>query len=440
MADRYVYHAGSNTSPYDTWAKAATTLGTAITGSAAGDRFLIAADHAETLGASTTYTFPGTRASPNYFISLQRSNSSYLKATAAQITATGTTYDIIFGGSFIAWGLFITAGDDFSFGAGGELHEIRDSNLGLSGSASSLLFTTSGNGVHRFDSVTFNFSHATRGSAELFACSNNTAGILLFHNCVVQYASATQPDAIFSSSTADFAIIHAVNCDFSPITTGVLTCLTITTVYVYLLNCKVGAGIVLITAASVNDKESFVKMVGCDNATDNDIERFAYQDNYGTVNDDTAIYRTAGASDGTVNLSMKMVSTANAVDFYRPLVFEKIVNWNETTGSKTFTVHGIWDSATNIQNDEIWMELYYLGTAADTRGLMSNDGKANPIVAAADQSASTEAWTGTGGFTNANKFKLDVTVTINRKGCWGVKVFLAKPSTTVYICPKVEIA
>ncbi len=42
MANRYVYTGGSNTSPYDTWAKAATTLVSAISGSAAGDDFWVA--------------------------------------------------------------------------------------------------------------------------------------------------------------------------------------------------------------------------------------------------------------------------------------------------------------------------------------------------------------------------------------------------------------
>ena len=41
MADIYVYDAGSNTSPYDTAAKAATSLETAVSARGSGEKILM---------------------------------------------------------------------------------------------------------------------------------------------------------------------------------------------------------------------------------------------------------------------------------------------------------------------------------------------------------------------------------------------------------------
>ena len=53
--------AGSNTSPYDTWAKGATTLGAAVSLATNADIIYVASDHNETPGtAAKTFTFPST--------------------------------------------------------------------------------------------------------------------------------------------------------------------------------------------------------------------------------------------------------------------------------------------------------------------------------------------------------------------------------------------
>ncbi|MEY5097882.1 MAG: hypothetical protein RJA36_601, partial [Pseudomonadota bacterium] len=62
MATLFVASGGSNTSPYDTWAKAATSLQTALTAATAGDTVVIQYDGVpstdSSLSVDTTYTFP----------------------------------------------------------------------------------------------------------------------------------------------------------------------------------------------------------------------------------------------------------------------------------------------------------------------------------------------------------------------------------------------
>lgn len=156
----------------------------------------------------------------------------------------------------------------------------------------------------------------------------------------------------------------------------------------------------------------------------------------GTIDHNTTIVRTGGASDGTTALSLKMVSSSTVVDNYNPLSSPSINSWTNSTTSKTFTIEGVWDSATNIQDDEIWMELEYPANNTDGLGAIAKD-KCAILGTPADQTASTETWTGTGGFSNENKFKLSVTATPGKAGPITARVYLAKPSATVYIDPKI---
>lgn len=161
-----------------------------------------------------------------------------------------------------------------------------------------------------------------------------------------------------------------------------------------------------------------------------------YESSYeGIVEDETTIVRTGGASDGTTGFAYKMVSSANTVDNINGLISPPIHGWTSSTTSKTFTIEGIWDSATNIQDDEIWMELEYPADNSSGLGAVARD-KCVILGTPADQATSAETWTTT-GLTNANEFKLSVTVTPGKAGPITARVYLAKPSTTVYIDPKI---
>ena len=96
------------------------------------------------------------------------------------------------------------------------------------------------------------------------------------------------------------------------------------------------------------------------------------------------------------------------------------------------------DSLSNLQNDQIWSEVEYLGTAGFPQAGIVNNRKADEFAAAADHTVSIQAWTTT-GLTNVNKQKLALTVTPQMKGWFRVRVMLAKPSYTVYVDPLVTI-
>lgn len=155
----------------------------------------------------------------------------------------------------------------------------------------------------------------------------------------------------------------------------------------------------------------------------------------GTIQDETTIVRTGGASDGTTPQSWKMISSAYVTDNIIGLESPPIVGWTESTTEKTFTVECILDSATNLQNDEVWMELEYPANGTDGLGTIARD-KCAQLGTPADRSVSTETW-GDGAMANPNKFKCSVTVTPGKAGPITAKIYLAKASTTIYVDPKI---
>lgn len=159
-----------------------------------------------------------------------------------------------------------------------------------------------------------------------------------------------------------------------------------------------------------------------------------YEESYeGSVQDETTIVRTGGATDGTTPQSWKMVSSANTVDRINALCSPPITTWTSSTTSKVFTLEIVYDSLTNLQNDEVWAELE--APADNTSGLgQFVTSRAAPLATPADLSASTATWTTT-GLTNPNTDKLQVTATPGKAGPVTMRACVAKASTTIYADP-----
>src|SRR5574340_204708 len=103
---------GSNTNPYDTWAKAALLLST-INGLtiAAGDTIYLEEGHSESTASSQTYATNGTTASLTKIICASKSATPpTASSTGAKIARTGASSACTFTGSFYLCGLTIEVG------------------------------------------------------------------------------------------------------------------------------------------------------------------------------------------------------------------------------------------------------------------------------------------------------------------------------------------
>jgi len=116
-----------------------------------------------------------------------------------------------------------------------------------------------------------------------------------------------------------------------------------------------------------------------------------------------------------------------------------ITLWNDTTSSQTATIEIVTDNVT-LSDVECWLELEYLGTSGETLGVWANDRDADwPLeTTGTAQTTSSAAWTTT-GLTTPVKQKLAVTFTAALKGLIRAYVVIAKPSTTVYYNPKIDL-
>ena len=161
----------------------------------------------------------------------------------------------------------------------------------------------------------------------------------------------------------------------------------------------------------------------------------------GTVSSESAITRQGGAVDGGQKISWKAVSLTTIHELSAPaLGFPPINFWNYTEAQMTVTIHGLIDSATNLQDDEVYMEISYPADIVSGLGAFKTTQKLKGIETISDLATSTETWNGTGGMSNPKKFKLTATFTPAKAGPIKVQVYLGKPSTTIYICPKVMVS
>lgn len=438
MADRYVYHGGSNTSPYDTWAKAATTLATAVAAGAAGDDYWVASDHSESTASALTLSITSSSASPCRIISVSRAGST--PPVAADILAGGAVAttgasSITIGGFFYCYGLTFSAGsstntaslnlNNTNFG-----HSIFDTCSLILGnsSASSVIQNTAGGCRTDLTNSTMTFGATgqgvTLGGALYWTNKPGSAAVL-----------GTIPTALIKAASGGPFPVRFSGLDLSAAGSG-KTLVDVGRYATQLINCKLGAS-VTVAATPTTHSAPPVDLIGCSSSSNvRRDERYRYQ---GTLTTETTIKRTAGASDGTTPFSHKIVTTANAKRIFPFESFEGAI-WNDTTGSsKTLTVHTVTDNVT-LTDAEIWLEVEYLGDASYPVTSLVTDANATILTTAANQASdSSEAWTTT-GLTTPVKQKLEVTFTPQMKGLIRFRVKVAKASTTVYICPQADLS
>jgi len=235
----------------------------------------------------------------------------------------------------------------------------------------------------------------------------------------------------FSNFSAGFSIAQAANMSWSG--------------KFILRNCKLPAGW---SGSLINGAMTGYGAVGemhnCDAGDTN--YRFRVQGYSGQIDSDIAVYRTGGASDGTTPISWRMTSSAGAV--YPTVLLETPdlpAVWNTATGSsKTATVEITHDGATPLADGDVWLEVQYLGTNGSPLSTFVSDQK-SLLAAGSAQATSAASWTGDSG-TGPNgsatwhTLKLECNFTPQEAGYVQARVFLAKPSTTVFVDPKITVA
>jgi hypothetical protein len=158
----------------------------------------------------------------------------------------------------------------------------------------------------------------------------------------------------------------------------------------------------------------------------------------GSIVAETSIVRTGGASDGTTGIAWNMTTLATGASYVFPLESPVIAQWNDSPGSHTVTVEFTSDQA--LTNEQIWLEVEYLGTSGYPESIIVNNSVGTgvnmpPTGAATAWPASSAVWSGS----ETNNQNMTVNITTTDKGLIRAKVKLAAPGVTVYVDPVLTI-
>ena len=437
MADIYVRSTdGSDSDNGSTWGLAKATLVGAAAIDAAGDAIYLSQSHAES-GGAVVAVFAGTMANP---VKIIAGNDGAEPPTAVSAASLISSSSITLSGSYYLYGLTLQAATSILPNAQSASNSVTLDHCSLitTGTTSGGFFSIgSANNVTQ-KAVLLDCTYKFSGSSNI-GCA--TAGVVEIKGGSFVSGTSTPSAGVFAGAndrTGSRLLIDGLDMTNLASTVNIFRTFVSPGLF-QIRNSKLPASWSgsLCNATPLATGQRF-EMHNCDSGDTN--YRLWVQEYSGSIKTETTLVRTGGASDGTTGYSLVMATTANANASVAPLVSPEVSIWNDTTGgSKTVTVEILHDSATNLTDGEIWLEVQYLGTSGAPLGSFISDAKADILATAADQSASSETWTTT-GMSNPNTQKLSVTFTPQEKGYIQAKVYLAKASKTVYVDPKLTVA
>lgn len=453
MAILYVNDGGSNTSPFDTWAKAATTLKAALDDAAcvAGSTVYVDSTHAETDAASKYLTNSGTNLAPIIIISVDATGSPEPPTTGdylagASIAPTGTSNDIVFYTHARSYGVDYISPDQF-FGQADTTWSWFDCTVGLSTNSSNdkMQFQYDDSRWH-FDGCTFTFANSGQG------LQIGGGSSVRIKNCDLTGTATTQ--FISNSDYTRGTNLEIDNCDFSAMSAsspeifatmphnsgGPGSSFRVS-------NCLLKAGCV-ITSDTLDTEGTLLEAYNCSSTTDDDAT-FAYHANpFGTAQNDTANYLDAtNAFSHAVTCNASAVPAFNAMRFMLGEVY--------AAAGATIGVKGVIDT-TIPKNDELWIEVIYPPVTAGNSsrrlrattllGHNSEVGWPDLTAANADVATDTQTWTSPDVATDVD-FQVNIDLsstgdvtTDSGAGVVQVWVNFAKASTTCYVDSKIVVS
>lgn len=447
MTIRRLASTGSNTAPYDTWAKACTSLATVLAASTAtGDIIYIdnanvpAAD--KELAADTTYSIAG-----NISIICGTQNGASGLTLGAMGTTTWignstTNRGVTLAGAFRAFiygltirtagvtadGIFVNTSDDGHF-------EMESCYFwhGNTHSGGFLRFggvATSGSYYCRLVNCTFRLGNVAQSIR--VACNAELVGGSLSSD------GSVPSTAVFlcSDGTDGSGWVTVIGGDFSHAGSCALVgdCVRPAQVFRF-IQCKLGASFVMLAAQTATNKSSGQVWIA-DCASGDTHGLIGYADALGSVVSDTGIYFTAGLAAQ----SWKIVTTA-AASFGTPFVTPWLARPNSDVSTSIQPYVEILrdGSATAYQDDEVWIEVGRKATGGSTSILFERDRMAIlGTPANQDAGAGTGSWTGEGGTAWSGKVQATSAFAPAEVGAIAARVVVGEPSSTVYADPQIR--
>jgi len=283
-------------------------------------------------------------------------------------------------------------------------------------------------GEGHFEKCTFDFTGAYAGAG----CVTADKSRVLIKDC-----SFVAPDPPLFRASTSFTHNHKKfevrNCDLSNVSTSLVLGGQQRCDFI-ISNCKLNPSVSYLSTA-FTEPLAVLDVIDCDDGTITSRRGLTVREAYqGTVATVESEYRSSGANDGYVDYSWKLVSNSNAKEFTQALEVNDIVCEVES-GSQTITVYVA--GSASLNNDDFWIEVdspseEVSPTAQGKFRTTKPDPLATPTALTLDTSST---WNGSGVGT---KQKIEVAISPTIAGTVTVRCYLAKPSTTVYVDPKIS--
>jgi hypothetical protein len=453
MASYYVWSGATGAGTGADWANAFTRLDTAFTGRLAGDVFYIADDHNENITWSRTITSPGTAANPCQVLCVRRVGGNVpptpedFRTTAVIQTTTANAGGVALAGFAYAYGIEIRM--NVQNNSGGT--EINFTSLSpwwwrIESGRISVLPPSASTAANRI-----NIGVSNTGQDDAFLELVNTDIRFNNTNCRIAVRARFSwrgGSLILTGTTATrlfigpgngcmggHAELHGV--DLSALGSGHALIQPGQDRVDYLFrNCRLGAGVALVSGPPPGPGSGNIRLLNCDSASTN--YRFQDESFAGTLTTETVVVRENGAGNGVTPFSRAMVSRSNTSLFW-PLISDPITFWNDQEEVPvTVTLH-ILNNGVTLTNKDVWLEAEYLADANFPRSTFLS-GRINPFLAAGVSHPTSLATWDTTGITNPIRQQLSLTFTPQKKGPVRLMVYLARPSTTLFVCPRLEFS
>lgn len=434
MADVYVYHTGTPTIPYDTPAKAANDVKTALDYAVANniDNVLVDYRHSETFVGHVTWVGEADDRIVN-ILSVDTAASDVLREGAT--IGTAVTLNLLINRNVSTFGLAVQANTiSFCNDYGGEYqhHKAMSWNPPAASNGRHIYIGSaiSSNQDHKsvvLEDFRHNCTHVNqlitqRGANLLIKSSPNligTSATAIPTYCIdISGASGPTDFTIESSDLTDWGTGKTLVNFFSNGTRGLIT------------NCKVDQAVTLATGITDIAGRDLLRLENCHSDAANNSE-IAHSGGRGSVVNDTATYLTVNSESTKLDCS----AAAAPPKFGAPLWSPWIYVYVGASGSTTFDIETLYDSVTALTDTELFAELEYPADVNSGRSAIAEDRAANPHQAgtARTDTANDAAWTE--ALTNPMTNKLSITATLGQAGWCRMRVGLVANATaeTVYV-------
>lgn len=439
MATIYVDSNAVGNNDGTSWTDAYTSLGSA-TSASAGDTIFVDDGHSESI-IHTDWSFNDTIANPVRILSVDKSDDSL--SAGATITINDLGIHLIDGCIYV-YGITIYLFQILKLGDGSSTIQQWDNcNLYINPN-------TTGSSIRAINLNTFSSTSYTKyifQSCDIDLDTNGDSNSrinainadLLLKNCSIRvHSSAT---CIFDNIELSTSV-KLYDCDLSNSTKTILWTYPNTGGKLLLSRCKLPSGYTPSTNSPGIGGEIILE--SCDDGTISvpPLGLTYKQLLFGTVESSLVAYRTGGADDGSqINPhSWKMTTNSQSIEIFNPLESPPITRWVDGGLSITFTIYLASD--TTLNNDDFWI---ILGGPDDDSP--SNPGgyyfstRMSPLDTPQELTEDTgTAWDSGTAIGTTNEYKIEHTYTPQIAGPISIRCYLSKPSTVVYIDPKIEVS